>query len=173
MTDDEHARAIDEFWQVARVRARQSSLGGVLSETPLSAVPPPAWRFGDSPELADELLALVLTGTKTATASLLWEYEDAGEPVPAVGELSIVLDGAGAPRALVRTTSVETVPFEEVTAEHAYLEGEGSRTLREWRADHERFWRRTMPAGREFAPDVPVVCERFRVLHPGARVTSA
>ena len=35
-----------------------------------------AWAFGDSPALADELLALVLDGKKTATASAIWSYED-------------------------------------------------------------------------------------------------
>ena len=105
------------------------------------------WAFGDNPELADELLALVLSGAKTATADLVVTYEEAGEPIPVVGDLSIVLDGAGAPRALLRTTKVDVVPFSAVTAEHARLEGEGDRTLATWRAEHERYWRRTMPAG--------------------------
>lgn len=165
MTDDEDAHAIDEFWHVARSRARLSTLGGVLSETPAATVPPPAWAFGDNPELADELLALVLDGTKTATADLVWSYEAAGEPVPVVGALSIVLDGAGAPRALLRTTRVDVVPFRDVTAEHARLEGEGDRTLAGWRADHERYFRRTVPDGFVFSEDAPVVCERFRVLY--------
>lgn len=169
MTDDEAAaRAIDEFWQVARVKARLSTLGGVLGETPAGAVAPQVWAFGDNPELADELLVLVLAGTKTATAELVAVYEDAAEPVPVVGDLSIVLDGSGAPRALLRTTKVEVVPFSAVTAEHAWLEGEGDRSLATWRAEHERYWRRTMPEGTSFSEDVLVVCERFTLLHPKA-----
>jgi uncharacterized protein YhfF len=89
-----------------------------------------------------------------------------GEALPARGDLSIVLDGAGAPRLLVRTTHVDVVPFDEVTAEHAYLEGEDDRTLESWREGHERYWRRTLAAvGREFEPSTPVVCERFEVLY--------
>ncbi len=165
MTDDEAAaRAIDQFWQVARVKARLSTLGGVLGETPAATVPPPAWAFGDSPELADELLDLVLAGTKTATAELVGSYQDAGEPLPAVGDLSIVLDGTGVPRALLRTTTVDVVPFASVTAEHARLEGEGDRTLVSWREEHERYWRRNLPAGTEFSDDLAVVCERFKLL---------
>ncbi|HEY0118959.1 MAG TPA: ASCH domain-containing protein [Cellulomonas sp.] len=167
MTDDEDAaRAIDQFWQVARVKARLSTLGGVLGETPAATVAPQAWAFGDSPELADELLDLVLAGTKTATAELAWNYEAAHEPLPAPRDLSIVLDGAGAPRALLRTTKVDVVPFSSVTAEHARLEGEGDGTLESWRADHERYWRRNMPAGREFSGDAPVICERFTLVFP-------
>ena len=169
MTSDEAAaRAIDEFWQVARVRARLSTVGGVLSETPAASVAPQVWSFGDGPELADELLALVLAGTKTATAELAWNFEAAGEPFPVAGDLSIILDGAGAPRALLRTTRVEVVPFDQVGAEHARLEGEGDRALESWRADHERYWQRNMPAGRSFGPDVLVVCERFTLLFPKA-----
>jgi uncharacterized protein YhfF len=161
--DDAAARAIDEFWQVARPRARLSTLGGVLGETPAAAVPPPAWAFGDTPELADELLGLVLAGTKTATADLVASFEAAGEPLPVVGGLSIVLDGSRAPRALVRTTRVDVAPFAAVTAEHARLEGEGDGTLATWRAEHERYFRRT---GHEFSDDALVVCERFRLLYP-------
>ena len=170
MTSDDEAaaRAIDEFWQVARVKARLSTLGGVLGETALTAAAPQVWAFGDNPELADELLALVLSGLKTATADLAVVYQEAGEPVPVAGDLSIVLDGAGAPRALLRTTKVDVVPFSAVTAEHARLEGEGDRTLATWRAEHERYWRRNMPAGSSFSEDVLVVCERFTLLHPKA-----
>jgi len=125
---------------------------------------PSAWAFGDSPQLADELLALVLAGTKTGTAGAFWNYEN-GAPIPQVGELSIILDGAGQPRAVIRTTKVEIVPFNEVSEEHAFSEGEGDRTLASWRADHEAFWRRgDNLGGREFQLSMPVVTERFELL---------
>ncbi len=166
MTSDDAARAIDRFWQVARTRTRLSTLGGVLGETPAATVAPPVWSFGDDPALADELLDLVLAGTKTATAELVASYEAGGEPLPAVGDLSIVLDGSGAPRALLRTTKVDVVPFDQVTAEHARLEGEGDRTLATWRDEHERSWRRAAPTGVEFSGGALVVCERFTLLYP-------
>ena len=40
----------------------------VMSEIPAAYTDAPRWPFGDSPELADELLALVLAGGKRATA---------------------------------------------------------------------------------------------------------
>ena len=165
LDDTGQADRITQFWDSARPSAGRTSHGGAVGERSENVVPPPAWAFGDSPGLADELLGLVLDGVKTATAGALWEYEAAGEPVPAKGDLSIVLDGAGEPRLLIRTTRAETVPFEEVTAEHAYLEGEGDRSLESWRQDHERYWRRTLASlGREFDPSMPVVCERFKIL---------
>ncbi|WP_084104588.1 ASCH domain-containing protein [Demequina sp. NBRC 110056] len=147
--------AISEFW--AARRAADPTLPEALPEV---------WAFGATPAHADALLALVLAGTKTGTASSLWDYEHAGDPVPAAGDLSIILDGAGAPQALIETTAVATVPFDQVDAEHAASEGEGDLTLAYWRAAHERYWREHSEGPRGFEPDMPVICERFRVRYP-------
>ena len=40
-----------------------------------------AWGFGDSAAMRDELGTLVKQGTKTATASLGWEYEHEGQVI--------------------------------------------------------------------------------------------
>lgn len=125
---------------------------------------PESWAFGDHARLADELLALVLDGTKTATAGALADYEAHDEQLPEPGDLAIVLDGAGEPRALLQVTHVEVRPFSEVDAEHAWLEGEGDRSLAHWREGHERFFARASVDG--FDPAMPVVLERFVVLHP-------
>jgi len=158
---------IEQFWRAARAHLSYGPSEAVIGTEWSAAVVPPAWAFGGDGdvELASDLLALILAGTKTATASALWEYGPK-DPIPAAGELSIILDGVGKPRAVIRTTSVEIVPFDQVSAEHAYLEGEGDRTLESWRRDHEAFWRRTLPADREFDQQMPIVCETFEVLYP-------
>lgn len=127
---------------------------------------PLAWAFGATPEHADALLDLVLRGVKDGTASSLWDYEESGDPLPEVGELSVILDGAGEPRAVLVTTRITIVPFDQVDAEHARAEGEGDRTLTYWRSSHERYWREHSENPRGFAPDMPVVCERFELLWP-------
>jgi uncharacterized protein YhfF len=48
---------------------------------------------------------------------------------------------------------------------HAFLEGEGDRSLGQWREVHERFFTDHADHERGFAPDMPVVLERFRVLY--------
>lgn len=122
--------------------------------------------WGDSPEMADELGVLIASGTKTATCSALWEYEAEGEPLPTAGLKTIVLDGKGAPMCIVETAEVEVRPFEEVDARFAYEEGEGDRSLQDWREAHWRFFSRTLPnIGKEPAMDMPLVCERFRVVY--------
>ena len=127
---------------------------------------PDAWAFGGTAEQADELLGLVLAGIKTATSSALWSYEAEGESLPAVGGLSVVCDGRGRPRSLLRLTDVTVSDLDDVSEGHAFAEGEGDRTLAYWREAHEEFYRSHVPAGRDLAGDMPVVLERFERLVP-------
>ncbi|GAA4397175.1 ASCH domain-containing protein [Fodinibacter luteus] len=157
---------LDAFWDIAREHAGLAGVPVYTGANPMRSLRPPAWAFGATPEQADDLLALVLGGTKTATSSAHADYVSAGEELPAPGMLGIVLDGAGHPRALVVTTEVRVVAFDHVDAGHARDEGEGDRTLEHWRAVHERFF--TEHAAGGFQPDMPVVLERFRLLHPSA-----
>lgn len=156
---------VEAFWALAREHAQFNAAPGYFGPGALESVPPPAWAFGGGPEQADELLTLVLDGTKRATTSALWDYEAEGEPLPETGNLGIVLDGAGHPRALVVTTRVEVVPFDEVTPEQAALEAEGDRSLAHWRRVHEEFFRAS-GTDRAFASTMPVVFEEFEVLYP-------
>lgn len=156
---------LDRFWASARHQTRANPVPGYLGTYASEALAPPAWSFGGTPEQADELLRLVLGGAKTATASAQWDYDHAGEPLPRVGDLGIVLDGAGHPRALLETMRVDVVPFDEVDPEHARLEGEGDLTLAHWRTVHERFFRAQAEHDRGFEESMPIVLERFRVLY--------
>jgi uncharacterized protein YhfF len=163
--DDIGRSPVEVFWDLARFHAKINPAPAYFGPTPLEVVPPPAWAFGADPEQADSLLALVLDGTKTATASALWDYETEGEPIPEPGSLSIVLDGRGHPRALIQTTAVEVRPFGEVDAEHARLEGEGDLSLEYWREVHRAFFTETATHARPVDDDMPVVLERFRVVY--------
>ncbi len=167
VADQEHPTApgdVERFWTLARRQARIETLPGYLGPSTLEVLAPPTWSFGETPEQADALLDLVLDGTKTATSSALRDHDDGA--LPQVGSIDIVLDSSGRPRALLKTTGVEVVAFDEVDEEHARLEGEGDLTLEHWREVHERFFTTTAPEGaEEFAADLPVVLERFEVLY--------
>ena len=122
--------------------------------------------WGDSRQDADELGALIADGTKTATCSALWEYEAEEEPLPETGMKTIVLDGNDNPLCIVETTEVAVRSYDQVDAQFAYEEGEGDRSLEYWREAHWRFFARTLPAiGKEPATDMPLVCERLRVIY--------
>lgn len=120
---------------------------------------PPAFSFGDAPEMADHLLGLVLTGRKTATTS--WPCD----PTVQVGELSVVLDGRGEPAAIIKTVKVEQTPFLEVTPQFAAAEGEGDRTLGYWRDTHRQFFTRvSRGSGKQFSDAEIVQCETFELV---------
>ena len=122
-----------------------------------------AWAFGME---ADHLAHLVATGEKTATASAYPLYELENEPLPAVGEYSVILDSAENAVCVIQTQKVTVVPFCEVTAEQAYKEGEGDKSLAYWREVHEAFFSECMEeAGLQFTRDMKVVCEEFAVVY--------
>ena len=125
-----------------------------------------AFAFGDSDAMADDLAALVLQGTKRATASAWWTYAAEGQPLPQPGGLSIVTDAAGHALCVIETLSVAVLPFRAVTADFAATEGEGDGSLAHWRRVHEDFFtRECVAAGRTFSDTMAVVCERFAVVY--------
>lgn len=121
-----------------------------------------AWAFGVE---ADLLAYLVAIGEKTATASAYPLYELENEPLPVVGAYSVILDSKDNAVCIIQTMKVAVVPFDEVTAEHAYKEGEGDKSLDFWREVHEKFFTECLnDAGLKFSPDMKVVCEEFVVV---------
>lgn len=130
------------------------------------------FSFADSEVFADELGRLVVAGTKRATASLIWTLEADRKPLPKVGDLSLVTTWAGDPLCVIRTTRLAEVPFDEVTSEFAFEEGEGDRSLGHWREGHWAYFARECERiGRMPERTMPILCEHFEVLqvHPGAR----
>ncbi len=125
------------------------------------------WHFGNQRETADRLGQLARAGVKTATSSLLWDYEAEDEELPQPGDLSIITDWDGAPICIIQTTAIEIKPFDQVDADHACAEGEGDRSLAYWRKAHwEAFAVSCAALARLPEESMPVVCERFRVVHP-------
>ncbi len=121
--------------------------------------------WGDSPEMADELGALITQGTKTGTCSALWEWEAEGNPIPEKGLITVVINGRGDPLCIVETVEVTVRNYNEVDADFARAEGEGDLSLEYWRAAHKRFFTRILAKiGKEFSENMPLVCERFKVI---------
>ena len=154
--DDEQAAAVAAFWgRFCRLREVDP------------ATPHDVWHFGNTQALADELAALVVQGRKQATASLALVYERGLTDWPVLGAFSVVTAFDGTPRAVIRTSRVETVPFAEVSEEHAHLVGEGDRTLAFWRDAHRAFFEGECGRlGVVFDESMPVVLERFRCVYP-------
>ena len=123
--------------------------------------------FGDSAAMADELLELVVLGIKRATASLARDYGAGREPLPAVGDHVVVVDGRNKPRCVWRTTDIDVKPLSAVDDAFAHDEGEGDRTRDWWIAAHRDAF--TRQAGREafqMHDDIETVFERFTIVWP-------
>ena len=122
--------------------------------------------WGDGPEMADELGALIINGIKTGTCSALWEWEAEGEMPYEAGAVTIVLDGGGEPIGIVETVEVAIRKYNEVDADFARAEGEGDLSLAYWREAHQTFFSRVLPKiGKEFSEEMPLVCERFKLIY--------
>jgi uncharacterized protein YhfF len=117
-----------------------------------------SFAFGDSAEMADALLTLVLAGTKKATCGAMADYD--GVALPRPGQRSIVLDGLGRPVCVIETTDVICQRFDEVDDAFAREEGEDDMSLSSWRENHKSYFSRN--GG--FAPGMMLVCERFRLV---------
>ncbi len=129
--------------------------------------PDDIFAFGDSETLADELLALVLIDRKKATASHSRWYRAGKEPLPEPGDFALVLDGRKAPACIIQTTRVDIHPIKDTSADFAWTEGEGDRSLAWWMAAHIEYWSRE--AAREgYAFDIgqDAVFHRFNRVWP-------
>lgn len=114
------------------------------------------FSFGDSSELADELLALVLEGKKRATC---WAVSE-GLKGAALAKCMVALDGAHRPRAVLQTVELAQHRFDEVGEAFAFDEGEGDRSLAYWRKAHRRYFTRLSL----YRPDMMLWCERFKLV---------
>ncbi len=126
-------------------------------------------HFGDTGRLADELLQIVLSGTKRATAELVSEFAHRGDPLPRIGSHWIACDSTGAPRIIIRSTALRIGTFDSADDAFAHAEGEDDRSLTSWRREHRRYWERTAAArGAEWSEADEIVFEYFAVVWPPA-----
>ncbi len=117
--------------------------------------------FGDGPEMAAQLLSLILSGRKRATC-----WAALGGEAPKDGELTVVTDWAGEAGCVLETVCARKLRFCEVVWEQARKEGEDEQ-FSSWRENHIRFF--TAEGEREgysFSEDMEIIFEEFRVVWP-------
>ena len=153
--EEQRMSVIDDFWKQYKEENGQET-----------AEKYGHYYFCNNEEDAKELLSLVISGKKKATASNYYVYESEGEPFPQIGDINILTDYHGNPQCIVKTTKVDIVPFNQVSAKFAFLEGEGDGTLEYWRRGHESFFTRECEGcGKQFSEEMLVVCEQFEVIY--------
>ncbi|QEE14700.1 ASCH domain-containing protein [Promethearchaeum syntrophicum] len=123
------------------------------------------WHFCNNESDANNLAELVRKGIKCATASLYDVYQAENEPIPSIGSHSVIINYDGLPQSIIRTTKVDIVPFEEVSADFARIEGEGDKSLNYWRRVHNEFFSEESKVYNvAFTPRSLVICEQFEVV---------
>jgi uncharacterized protein YhfF len=129
-----------------------------------------AVRFAFSGPERDRLVAAVLRREKTATSSLLAEWLLDDTELPAAGERRDVLDSNDNPVAVIETTAVDVIRLGEVDLALAREEGEGFKSVADWRQAHERFWtdevipRLPATMAGPLNDDAKIVVVRFRLV---------
>ena len=123
------------------------------------------WSFGNTKEMADELVDLVNKGIKTATTGAYDLYEE-DEEIPKVGEYNIILNGSDEPICITVTREVYILEYNVISANHAFLEGEGDRSYEYWKRVHDEYFKEEFKnSGKEFYEQAPMVCEVFEKVY--------
>ena len=117
------------------------------------------FTLGEDAETSAALIALVRAKKKHAECAALAEFGGDMTSMPKVGRFDIIACWDGTAAVVVKTTSVKTLPFDQVTEKMAVAEGEHE-TLNEWREARKAHFKQH--GG--FKPDMMLVFEFFEVV---------
>ena len=92
---------------------------------------------------------------------------DEGEAIEEVGERQALLGDDGRVAAIIEITRVETHGFSAVSWEFAQAEGEGFRSIEDWRERHHSFF---AECGVNVDEHTLIVCVWFRILERAPRL---
>lgn len=131
----------------------------------------PVGEYALPGEVRERLVSAIASGRKTATSTLLAEYEQTGESLPMVGYREQVVDSWNRYICTTEITSIEVLPASKVDHQFVREEGEGLTNWVQWWSAHREFWTSSefLEAVGELEPDITedvlVVCTRFKVIH--------
>ena len=166
-------------WRPLREVSGDDEVWSLYVERLLGGWAPPAravdvWAFGDTPEMGAQLAHLVACGDKRVTMGWVEGAKASGTPLPVVGGVSVVTDGFGYPKLVLRTAAVDERAFATIDARAAAGEGEGDLSHEDWREGHiAYFTREAARHGLTFTPEAVIAVERFEVLHVVGRADDA
>jgi len=123
---------------------------------------PKTVHFCDNEKDADECARLVKKGIKRTTSHSLLGLQYRKEPLPKVGDFTVVTNWEGKAQCIVRTTAVKFKPFFSIDETYAKLEGEGDKSLEYWKKTHWDYYERELePFNRVPRESMIIVCEEF------------
>lgn len=126
---------------------------------------PQSFYFCDNKKDADQCAELVIQKIKQATSPSFWSFSKNNEPLPKIGDLAIVTNWNKNPKAIIKTTKIEIVPFKNITELYASIEGEGDKSLEYWKKTHWQYYTNEMKEFAEFpSEEMDIVCEYFETI---------
>ncbi|MEX0272814.1 MAG: ASCH domain-containing protein [Flavobacteriaceae bacterium] len=127
---------------------------------------PRVMHFCDNEQDANTCAQLVKKGVKRATTPSLLELQYANEPLPKIGDFTVVTNWDGEAQCIIRTTKVRLKPYFSIDADHARLEGEGDKSLEYWKKVHWEYYQRQLQAfGRVPRESMIVICQEFEKVY--------
>ena len=131
---------------------------------------PPADGFyrvrsiGGTPKTTEIITKLILAGDKTGTFTSPLMFEGDRSITPELGAYSVLTDSKSAPRAVLQTTGLLSLPFNRITEKETVVDGPAIQPLEIWKPVHVTFFTNEMEArGKVFTEDMPVTVEKFRI----------
>ncbi|MBY8119330.1 ASCH domain-containing protein [Vibrio fluvialis] len=139
-----------------------------LSSSQKEAIPQVSAEYFCADEYnANECARLINDDVKRASCSLKAGYDADSEPLPEVGRITVVLNWQQEPVCIIRLNKVEVMPFNQISAEFAALEGEGDGTYAWWRVAHIDFFTQyAQEVGVAFDEESDIVLEYFEKVFP-------
>lgn len=126
---------------------------------------PKSYYYCDNKRDADECAQLVVQRIKQATSTSVWWFKKFNEELPCPGDLAIITNWDGVPKAVVKTTRVEIVKYKDITPEYAIIEGEGDKSLEYWKDVHWKYYSNEMKEHGEIpSEEMEIVCEYFETI---------
>lgn len=122
--------------------------------------------IGANDEVTRNILDLFRSGNKTGSVTLPDVVKHTGQPEPAIGDTTILINFDGSPGILIRTIKIEEVAFGDITEKHTALDGPKVRALDVWLPLHEPYFNMLLaPAGKTVSRETPIWFETFEVLY--------
>lgn len=121
--------------------------------------------FGESEEASVDVMEQLLRGEKTAISHCVPHYIVTREPMPKVGDYTMVTDFYGNPGCILKCVDVVIDPIGAIPEEVAEKEGQGS--LEAWReGKRQQFQALSAQSRFHYNDELPVLMELVELVYP-------
>ncbi|RTE55524.1 ASCH domain-containing protein [Arenibacter aquaticus] len=127
---------------------------------------PKVMHFFDNEKDANHSLDLVINKTKKAMSQSLLGLQNRNEPLPKIGSFIVLTDWEGTAKCIVKTTSVKLKPLFSIDGDYAQLEGEGDKSLDQWKNIYWNYFARELATFKRVPKEsMIVVCVTFEKVY--------